>query len=345
MEVVALAPDDVTVVDRVRKDLGDLTDLMVSIEAVGQLNPITVRPQGPGSVLVTGARRLEACRRLGRPVLAIVDATFEDVRLALIAERDENTCREPFTWSENVEAGRRLEELERPAAAERQRAGLREGNLPPREDRPVAAGKVTEKVADALGTSRRTYEKAREVVETAKDESAPEPVREAAREAVEEMDRTGKVDGAHQKVREAKAKQTEVEEWTGYVERWSFLSDVPDGDRAEALAGARQLAAMDAREQARRIEPFRRWCQSRTAWAEGEASRELVDKANAAATRALDAVTKLPIAVSEAASRWQDYEPSTDTAHLWPDAIDRAIAALTQLRGLTTQQATLRSVK
>jgi hypothetical protein len=51
--------------------------------------------------------------------------------------------------------------------------------------------------------SGRTLEKARHVVQAAADPKAPEPVRQAAREAQQAMDRTGKVDPAFRKVREA----------------------------------------------------------------------------------------------------------------------------------------------
>lgn len=187
--------------ERVRQDLGDLTDLMASISKVGLLQPIVVDKD---MNLVAGARRLEACRKLDFPTVKVVVATrVSDALTALVAERDENECRKPFTPSEMVELGRRLEELERPRAEERSRANLRHGNLPPRGDRPAPEGKpTTEKVAQALGTSRRTYEKAKAVVEAAE---ADGPAAEVARVAKAGMDATGKVDPAFQQVRKAQA--------------------------------------------------------------------------------------------------------------------------------------------
>lgn len=83
------------------------------------------------------------------------------------------------------------------------------GNFPasspaPTRQRPEA-DRTRDRVAKATGMSGRTLEKARRVVDAAKDESAPAPVREAAREAVETMDRTGKVDPAYRKVRDTRA--------------------------------------------------------------------------------------------------------------------------------------------
>ena len=47
---------------RHRRDLGDVDWLAASIEDIGLLNPITVSEDG---LLLAGARRLTACKRLG----------------------------------------------------------------------------------------------------------------------------------------------------------------------------------------------------------------------------------------------------------------------------------------
>ena len=106
--------------DRVRKDMGDIPALMDSIRALGGLiQPIIVTPD---MKLVAGARRLEAFRRRGREMIdALVIKEGVDALQLLRAERDENTCRKDFTPSEAVEIGRRIEELERKAAKERQK--------------------------------------------------------------------------------------------------------------------------------------------------------------------------------------------------------------------------------
>lgn len=192
----AVRIQQVKVGDRIRQDLGDLSELMGSMQRLGQLQPIVVDSK---LNLIAGARRLEAARRLGWPHVKAIEATrISDALSALEAEQDENTCRLDFTPTELVALGARLLELERPKAEERKgtRTDLQPaGNLPAGE-----AGRATEKVAAALGTSRRTYEKAKAVVDAI--ESEDEQVREVAQEAAAEMDRTGKVDPGYQKVRE-----------------------------------------------------------------------------------------------------------------------------------------------
>ena len=54
--------ESIQVGHRHRKDMGDLDALISSIERDGLLQPITITPDG---VLVCGARRLAAVRRLG----------------------------------------------------------------------------------------------------------------------------------------------------------------------------------------------------------------------------------------------------------------------------------------
>ena len=126
-ELVPLA--SISIGERSRRDLGDLSSLMRSIEAVGVLNPPVVRWDGARFTLVAGHRRLEALRGLGWvdiPVSLADDATT--ALEALLMER------------EAVAEGRRIEELERAAAKERQAAnaarsravkgGSEVGNLP-----------------------------------------------------------------------------------------------------------------------------------------------------------------------------------------------------------------------
>lgn len=60
-------------------------------------------------------------------------------------------------------------------------------------------------VADAIGMSRASYERTKDVVQTARDESAPELVREEAKSALADLN-TGKasVSGAAERVRRAR---------------------------------------------------------------------------------------------------------------------------------------------
>lgn len=96
----------------------------------------------------------------------------------LSAERDENTCRKPFTPSEAVEIGKRLEALLKPEAEAREKAGVKpteppSGNLP-------EGKQVRDQVAEAVGMSGRTYDKAKAVVEAATKPDATPEVKQAA---------------------------------------------------------------------------------------------------------------------------------------------------------------------
>jgi ParB-like chromosome segregation protein Spo0J len=195
---------DIVVGDRYRKDLGDLGSLAASIRGTpgGMLQPIVVNAQNK---LILGQRRLEAARLLGwDAVPCIIANSFNDVLAALIAESDENTCRKDFTPSEAVAIGKAIENLEKPKAEERQKATRAKGKdkdgtpiigggkLPPPNGEK---GKTRDKVAEAVGMSGRTYDKAKRVVEAAEKE----PEKHA--ETLREMDRAGKVDAAYKKVK------------------------------------------------------------------------------------------------------------------------------------------------
>lgn len=198
-----LAPDEIIVGDRVRKDVETgIRELGQSISELGQLQPVLIDPDYN---LIAGARRVRACELLGREVWCEIVVTLDDLTKRLKAERDENTCRQPFKPSELVAMGQKLEAVEKPKAEERKKATqlagkdekgkpvIGEEKFSPPNDR----GKTTDKVAAALGVSRPTYEKAKAVVAAAAEPDAPPEVVEAK----EEMDRTGKVDPAHKIVK------------------------------------------------------------------------------------------------------------------------------------------------
>jgi tRNA1(Val) A37 N6-methylase TrmN6 len=182
---------DIKAGKRYRRDFGDLDALAARI-AGGLLQPIAVTPDG---ILVVGARRLEAAKKLGWETIAVHVVTELDDALALLkAERDENTCRKDFTITEKVALGQALEDLERRQAKQRQRDGGRNGgkgsgNLP-----EPSTGDTRDKVAGAVGMSGRSYQKARTVVEAA--ESDPRRFGDVAAK----MDQTGNIDQAFKNV-------------------------------------------------------------------------------------------------------------------------------------------------
>jgi ParB-like chromosome segregation protein Spo0J len=192
---------DVRVVDRHRSDLGDLDSLAESMRDIGQLQPILVTPE---LRLIAGERRLAAARELGwTSIEAKVVDGLADAASLLRAERDENTCRKAFTPTEEHSLYEALLALERPKTQERQRELGRFQGDPPRNFPLGAAGRAKESVAEIVGGSAgryKTLDKVGEVKRIAGDESQPDRVREAAREALTEMDRTGNVAGAHTRV-------------------------------------------------------------------------------------------------------------------------------------------------
>ncbi len=104
MNVRDVDVDKIVIGVRARKDAGDVSNLCQSIEAVGLQNAVVVTAE---LALVSGLRRLVAYRRLGRDVIpAHVVDNFSDARTMLLAERDENTCRVPFTPAEAVALGK-----------------------------------------------------------------------------------------------------------------------------------------------------------------------------------------------------------------------------------------------
>lgn len=204
--------------ERFRRDLGDIGELARSICRVGMLHPVVLDSEGN---LIAGGRRIAAAETLGWDEVPVtyVEGLAEAAEL-IAAERDENTCRADFKPTEMVALADRLAELERPKATERLRAAgelspsaSASGNLPKAD-----AVSVRDATARAAGTSGRTLAKARKVVETANDETAPEPVRAAAIEAQAEMDATGKVDASYNKVRDAEAAQEIADSQDGLAE-------------------------------------------------------------------------------------------------------------------------------
>lgn len=192
--------DEIVVEGRHRNDMGDLRSLADSIDTIGLIHPIVV---SPSNRLVAGGRRIEAARILGWDTIPVtVIHTLADATDALMAERDENTCRKDFTPTEAAAMRAAVAEAIRPLAEERKAHGETApgrsknagGNLP-----PASAPKTRDVAAKGTGYSGKTLDKVDKTKALAEDETQPKPVREVAREALAEMDTTGKVDPAFKK--------------------------------------------------------------------------------------------------------------------------------------------------
>lgn len=239
---IVVGVDDVRANGRYRKDLGDLTSLVASIEDIGLLHPIVVVPDGEKFRLIAGQRRLAAYRQLKRRVIpARIARNVGDLTKELRAQCDENTCRLDFTPSELVEAGLAIENLVKPLKVANHRDGSAAGGRKPKNGKPLekAGGnspslasrqsRGADVAAAAVGVDRRTYEKAKAVA------AYGDP------DLMEQMDRTRKIDPAyrevksrertHQRRRELRARAKEAAAAVKADQpKWDLLAmDVMDG--------------------------------------------------------------------------------------------------------------------
>jgi hypothetical protein len=100
----------------------------------------------------------------GRTPVRIVDSFGEALAL-LTAERDENTCRKDFTLTEAHAMGKALEAMERPKAKERKkRPGFACAEKFSGQE-PI--GRTLDKVGEAIGMSRITYQRVDAIVNAA----------------------------------------------------------------------------------------------------------------------------------------------------------------------------------
>ena len=100
-EYVDIGLHSVTVKSPIRKENGDVTTLAASIGKLGVLSPIIV---DRNNVLISGARRLHACRAAGIDTIPAVRLDIEHNSMAALdIQSDENLCRQPLS-SEELEA-------------------------------------------------------------------------------------------------------------------------------------------------------------------------------------------------------------------------------------------------
>lgn len=160
---------DIIVQNRFRKDLRNLKSLMDSIKELGLLHPVVVNSDFR---LVAGARRLEACQKLGWTHVPVRIVNLND--LTLRAEHDENVVREGFLPSEAVAIKKALEPIERAKAKQRILEGAKSGGRGNKKTRAnLSRGfptKTRERVALYTGMSHASLSKAEEIIEAAERE-------------------------------------------------------------------------------------------------------------------------------------------------------------------------------
>jgi ParB family transcriptional regulator, chromosome partitioning protein len=193
---------DVRIVGRHREDLGDLDSLAESLAELGQLQPIVVTSE---LRLIAGGRRLAAAQSLGWvEIEAKIAHDLTDATALLRAERDENTCRKAFAPTEEHALYEALLALERPTSGDERTAPPEQrtevhGDTP----QPGLSVRAKQSVAEIItGNAGRhkTLEKIGEVKRIAEDAARSDRLRQKAREALTEMDRTGIISGPHTKV-------------------------------------------------------------------------------------------------------------------------------------------------
>ena len=86
----------------VRKDPGDLTELIDSIRDRGVLEPILVRQRGEEYQVIAGRRRLEAARIVGLQTIPASVLEVTDLQL-ILTSLIENIQRKDLTLAERVE--------------------------------------------------------------------------------------------------------------------------------------------------------------------------------------------------------------------------------------------------
>jgi ParB family chromosome partitioning protein len=185
--------------------------LMMSIQKLGLLQPVTITPDG---VLVCGARRLEAVKRLGWRTLKVwVRSGISDELNRLLAQQDENEQRKPLTPSEQVALFRELRKLMAEDGARRQEAtrfgadgDAGEVNGAGAAPAPRGHGDSRHQAAVAI-TGKASYsmlEQISAIERVAADRSLPETIRKIAQAELEDIENGGDVKPAYFRVLAAK---------------------------------------------------------------------------------------------------------------------------------------------
>jgi ParB family transcriptional regulator, chromosome partitioning protein len=193
----------IKVTDRVRDSFGDLRELIDSMRDRGQINPITIQPDG---TLIAGERRLRAARELGWDVIACHVWEEKSAEELIAVEIEENTARAQLTLVEAERAWQKYRELLRPAVKHGSDRVGQEANEPeivlfPDDDKGGSQGasgpgshllpddnqngsgsRLNQMAAELTGYGRPTMERVEEIRKTAEDETEPESVRLAAKQ-------------------------------------------------------------------------------------------------------------------------------------------------------------------
>lgn len=101
---------DIKLVNRYRKDYGDIEELAKSIKEIGLIQPIVVDSE---LRLLAGGRRYTACALLGMKTIPVVDMGELTETQRTEIEAEENIRRKNFTWQEEVTIIKKLVDIKR----------------------------------------------------------------------------------------------------------------------------------------------------------------------------------------------------------------------------------------
>lgn len=258
--VLEHAIDEISIGYSFRRDAEeDLDELCASIERFGVIHPPAVTEQYS---LISGRRVLAAQRRLGYRVTPVwIVHGVSDKLSQVLAIRDEETLRKALKPLEQAELYDELKKLYAEENARKQQATqfgadarTNEGGQEPGDEAegdggvdstppqtaPKGEGRKTRVQAAKAVTGQDSHGKLDQVVElkqiAASDEEHPE-VRQAAAEALLELNTDGKVNGRYLRVKLLQALML--------LERWSAHPDEPDAIRQAAASELAQVRAQE----------------------------------------------------------------------------------------------------
>jgi len=231
---------------RHREDYGDIDALVESITRDGLLQPITITPDG---MLICGARRLAAIRRLGwKTVNVWVRSGISTTLGQLLAEQDDNLLHKPLTRTEEAALYAELKALMVEDATGRQEASrFTSKQENPRSHggatvAPPSAGSIgkTREQAALMVTGRNAYtslERINELQNLAADPAQTDDVQQRAREELDRIDAGGSITGAQHCIKAAQA-LAELDTLAGDLAQ-------PAGIRDTAAAGATRIRELE----------------------------------------------------------------------------------------------------
>jgi len=163
--------EKILIAERVRKEITKIDELAADIKANGLLHPITVMSLDGGEFrLLAGLRRLRALEILGETEIEVKAVSPANAEAELQIKISENEQREPFTFSETVDYGRLLDEIEAAKALERKAIGGKGGFEDVPDGAHLQKGRTRDIVSKKIGMGRTNYECAKYIAKKATPE-------------------------------------------------------------------------------------------------------------------------------------------------------------------------------